>query len=58
MRILGFLAATVLLFVCPVAVGQTTLDKVKNDELAFVPKNDPAMARAFDYKDVPPAPRA
>jgi uncharacterized protein YegJ (DUF2314 family) len=42
------LAATVLLFVCPVAVGQTTLDKAKNDELAFVPKNDPAMARAFD----------
>lgn len=41
-------AATALLLICVGALGQTVLDKAQRDELSFVPKDDPAMARAFD----------
>jgi uncharacterized protein YegJ (DUF2314 family) len=33
--------------VCIAALGQTVLEKAQKDELSFVPKDDPTMARAF-----------
>ena len=44
----GLVAATILVSVCVSALGQTVLDKAQKDELSFVPKDDPAMARAFE----------
>ena len=42
------LAALLLLSACVAALGQTALDKAQRDELSFVPKDDPAMARAIN----------
>ncbi len=48
MRSGSVIAGLVLQLACAGALGQTTVEKAQRDELAFVPKDDPTMARALD----------